>query len=373
MRNHKSILVILLAAVLLLAASPACGQIIYGQPASGNLRVIYSHWNLEDDAASVDISQIMIPISGLIPMQDNLELRFSAANASTDVESGDDKYDLSGMSDIRLQLNQSLSDDRLLLSLGINLPTGKKKLSAVDERPVMSLLTENYLSFPIRRLGEGFGFNLLAGGATVKDNIRYGATIMYQINGAYEAYENEGDYQPGNLLSISASADSRSDELSILGEIIFSTFSNDKLEDRKVFKQSQQVDLHFGGKYDMKTYAVSADLRYLIRGRNTRYDAEEAVFDQLKVYGNEFFFAGRAAYYPNEDSYIAPSVDARLIEGNEFEFGSSENFGVGLEYGRNLGESLDAGIGFKYYTGSADDGRIDLSGYRLSASIQAAF
>ena len=376
MRNHKMIFT-LLAGLTMITTSSIYGQIIYGQPASGNVRPVYSYWSVEGDSTKTDISQLMIPMTGFIPVQENMELRFFAANASNSADYDGTEYKLSGLTDLRLQMNTSLSDDRVLLSAGLNLPTGKKKLSHDEEQPVMSILTQNYLSFPLRRLGEGFGLNVLAGVATSTGKNRLGASVMYQLNGAYEAYEGDGDYTPGNMFSVSAGIDNSSDALGLKAEVIFTTFGTDQLEGRKVFKQSDQIELRGGGIYGKKNYSFEADMRYLIRGRNERYDAEETLDYRLKVYGNELAVTGRYAYHPDQKWSLAPSFELRFISGNEFEdaskMGGAKNIGLGIDYGRTIGEGINAGLGFKYYTGSADDGNLDLSGFRLSASITTAF
>ncbi|MCP4704770.1 MAG: hypothetical protein GY865_09185, partial [candidate division Zixibacteria bacterium] len=43
------------------------------------------------------------------------------------------------------------------------------------------------------------------------------------------------------------------------------------------------------------------------------------------------------------------------------------------EFGKQFSEDLDVNIGFKYYTGSADGGDIDLQGFQLSLGLAAAF
>lgn len=372
MQNRKWMLIIAVATVVGMGTS-AAGQIVYGQPTTGNLRMIYSRWSEKSDMGTMDTDQIMVPLSGFIPLQDNLELRFYGASVSTSVDADGEDFTLSGLTDMRLQFNQSLASDRFLLSLGLNLPTGKKSLSLEEERPVMGVLTQNYLSFPVRRMGEGFGVNLLAGAAATSGEIRFGGIVSYQINGAYEAYEDEGDYKPGNMFSLSASADAKASEWVFAADATFTTYSTDKVDDRKVFAQSDQLDLHAGAEYESKSYSFSGDVRYLIRGRNTRYDITEAVYDQLKIFGNEFFMAGRFAYAPDERWFIAPLADLRLIAGNEYEFGSSRVIGLGLEAGRKISTGLNLGAGFKYHTGSADDGYIDLSGFQISAGLMAAF
>jgi hypothetical protein len=377
MPNHKIVTLVFLALIVSLMTSYATGQIVYGQPVSGNLSVVYSHWSLEQDSIKTDISQFAIPIYGLVPLQDNVEFRFFAANASNTVDWSGTEYKLSGMSDTRLQLNSSLAEDRILLSAGINLPTGKKKLSHADEQPVMAVLTQNYLNFPLRRLGEGLGVNLLAGAAMTSGETRLGGSIMYQINGSYEAYENDGDYKPGNVFSLSAGVDTRADKLALMADFSFTTYSADKREDLKEFKQSDQLGFHVGAVYGTAEHVLQGDIRYLARGRNERYRADETLDYRLKVYGDEFSFFGQYTYHPDPMWHVGPLVELRFISGNEFEddnkLGSAKNIGFGAEFGRNLGEGFDFGIGFRYYTGNADDGNIDLTGYRFTVGLLAAF
>jgi hypothetical protein len=376
MHNHNRIAALAIIIVLATAA-PAISQIVYGQPMSADLRVIYSHWSQKDESGTTTINQWVIPITGLVPLKDNLEMRFYAANASNSLDSGKSEYRLSGFSDVRLQINSSLANDRILLSAGFNLPTGKKELSRITERPVMAVLTENYLGFPIRGLGEGLGLNLLVGVATAVGNSRMGASVMYQYNGPYKAYEDEADYKPGDMLSIDAGGDTKAGELALEGGVTYTTYTTDKVDERKVFKQSDQLDLHVGGNYKTGSCRLLADVRYLIRGRNTRYDPDQVIDYRLKVYGNELAFAGGVTWTPQPAWYVTPLVELRFIDGNEFDdqrkIGPSNNLGVGIEGGRTIMDNIDFGVGFKYYTGSADDGNIDLSGYRLSAGLTAAF
>ncbi len=372
MYNHKFVLGAAAIIMIGLAAS-ASGQIVYGQSSSGYLRMIYSHWNQKDTYGSTSVDQVTTPLNGFVPLQENTELRFYAAGVSTSATIYDSDYKLSGLTDVRLQLNQSLADDQFLLSLGLNLPTGKRSLSVVDNRPVMEILTQNYLSFPTRRLGEGFGVNMTAGAGASSGDLCYGGTLSYQINGAYEAYQGEGDYNPGDMFSASASTNVKKDKWAYVADATFMTFSTDKVDGQKVFKQSTEFDLHFATAYNSKLYTFNGDVGYLIRGRNTRYDSTEVIFDQLKLYGNEFYVSGRLAYSFTPQWYAAPLGELRLIAADEYLLGSSHTIGLGAEIGRSIGQGAGIAAGFKYNTGSADGGNIDLNGVQLSLGLTAAF
>jgi len=359
--------------LLMLTASSSFGQIIYGQPASGGARFIFSHWSAEEDGEKSEIDQIAYPVNGFVPLKDNLEARLFMAGSTNDLEQAGSTYSLSGFSDVRLQLSQSVMDDRFLFSLGINAPTGKRDLNIDEEWPVMEFLASNYLSFPLRRLGEGFGLNLLAGAAGSSGDMRYGASVMYQFNGTYTAYKDSGDYNPGDIFSVQVNADKQINQMLLFANMGFTVYGTDKLEDEKIFRQSNQFNINAGMMLTGEKTSLVSNIGYLIRGRNTRYDTTEAIFDQLKIYGNEFLFNSTVDWTFTENWYLSPSVEFRLIGANEYDFDSSNIFGFGTGIGRRFGEDIDLNIDFKYFTGSADGGDIDLSGYRLSAGLATAF
>ncbi len=359
--------------VVLILISPVYGQIIYDLPGSTDLQVAYTHWSIENDSLSESLTQFTVPVSGFVPLQDNFEARFYIANAFNTLSIEETDTKLSGLGDVRIQLNHSFADDQLLLSGGVNFPTGKKKLDPETERAVLEILSENYLSFPIRRLGEGFGFNILAGGAATAGNIRYGASIMYQYNGSYEPYRDEGDYNPGDFIAASASADIDLNKTALVANFVLTIFTDDKVEDAKIFKQANQMDMYLGGRHGTGSVDLQGNVRYLIRGRSTRYNiTDEAIMSQLKAYGNEFSIGARLHYYPNPEWYFGPSVQLNMIAANEEEFDKSTLFGGGITYGRKVNDHFNFDVSFNYYTGSADGGDIDLNGYQINAGLTAS-
>lgn len=353
------------------AAPGTLGQIIYGQPSAGDLQMVYSHWKMEDDGGTTEINQFMIPVSGFVPLGDNFEGRFYIVNTSNKLDFSENDYSLNGLGDLRVQLSHSFSEDRLLASVGVSLPTGKKELNFSEEWIVLQNLSYNYLNLPVRRLGEGLGLNLLLGAATMWETVRVGGSVEFQYNGEYKPYESGDNYKPGNQFSIGLGADTKIGAVTYNSGITFTTYSDDKLEDVKTFRQSDQFDFRFGGAYDNGRYGFSSSLRYLVRSRNKRYNPDGSALEQLKAYGNEFVFNGRFTYHPQKEWYVAPVLDLRLIAANEYELDNATVFGFGSDFGRNFGESISLTIGMKYYTGSSDGGNIDLTGYQLSAGLTA--
>lgn len=364
-KRFKFIIIIGLAGFLMVLSS-VHGQIMYGLPASGDVRVVYSHWSLEGSSGTTEINQLTIPITGFIPIRDNLEAFFFVANSSNSLKRSNTDYNLSGLGDARLQLNSSFNEDQLLLSAGINLPTGKKKLSRDEELLVVQELSQNYLSFPMRLFGEGFGFNILFGGAQMIGELRCGAGIMYQFNGDYQPYEDTGTYDPGDFVSINAGVDWERDRTTLTGDVVFTTYTDDKFSGVKSFKRSSQVAVRLGAVYDDgHEYGISGGISYLLRGRNTLY----ATAKELKIFGNEFRISGNLTRRFQQGWHVSPSAELKLIGSNEDGFDSSTIFGLGGAVGRTFSEQVGVNVGFKYFTGNADGGDIDLSGFQLTASV----
>jgi len=278
-------------------------------------------------------------------------------------------YELNGLTDLRLQVSRSYSRDRYLLSAGLNLPTGKTGLGLDSDWLVMNLLTQNFLQFPSRRLGEGLGLNLMAGTATTWGDRRLGASVTLNHAGGYEAYEGEGDYDPGDSLVLTAGIEGDRRNLVWRGDVTFTTHTDDQLEGRKVYSQGDQFGLHAGASLERDGRHANVDVRYLVRGRNSLFDDSESLASRLKVYGNELALAGSLTWVKPDGLYFGPQAEMRRIAGNEFGFGSSTVLGVGILAGRPLGELLNLLGGFKFFTGSTDDGNIDLSGYQISLSM----
>jgi len=373
MLSRKIFCGVCLVAALAVLTPAAMGQIIYGQPGSGSFRFIYSHWELDTNGEKAEVDQTAMPFTGFVPLRDNLEARLYLAGSSTELDTPGDNYKVSGMGDIRLQLNKSLADDRYLLSAGLNLPTGKKELSLDDEWPVIEYLAFDFLSLPIRRLGEGFGFNLLAGAAVPAGEYRLGGSAMFQFNGEYKAYDGGGDYNPGDMISLSAGVDRQFDNLLVRLNAVLALFTTDKLDGEKVFRQSNQVDLGLSGIFEREKYSLAGDIRYLIRGRNTRYDTTEAILDQLKIYGNEFAAAAGLTYRFSPTWNITPSLEYRKIGANEYDRESSDMFGIGTDLGLKIVNDVMLDIGFVYFTGSGDGGDVDISGMRITSALAAEF
>lgn len=375
MRRNIALIYPLLPVFVLLIASSAGGQIIHGQPASGGTGVIYTHWKLESESgSSSEVSQVWAPLSGMIPLADNIEAAFFVSGARSEFEYGGTSSDLGGLSDTRLQISRSMSDDRYIFSLGVNLPTGKKELEPDAERQIIETLAVSFLDFPLRRYGEGFGLSFLVGTAAQLGEINAGIGAQYEYIGPYTPYVGVKDYDPGDLLNIYAGGDVSRGDMSWSGNLLFTAFTADRIDASKTLRQSTQLELQLAGAFDNERHRIDGMISYTFRGRNERYDsATEEVIERLKLYGNEFYLTGGYTALLEDGWSLGPAVSLKLIEGDEDSFGKSRIFLVSGLAGKEINEKFAVNAAFRYMSGKADDSRLDISGFQITTGISATF
>jgi hypothetical protein len=376
------LLTIALVVGSILIGTTAYGQIIYGQGSSVATRVQMSHWQIKSDDGKSSIDQYSVPLSLFVPLGADFEAQLYSAGASNKLDLVGNDYRLDGAGDTRIQLSHSFSQDHLLLSGGVSLPTGKKELDFDEEYTVLQWLTQNYLTFPVRRYGEGFGFNGMVGGATMLGSVRAGAGVVYQYIGEYTPYEGADKYDPGDLISINGGLDGGQGNWFWSGNVILTVYAVDKYKGVKTFKQGTQTELQFSVRNaQADKYSLGCALSYLLRGRNTRYTVEETISDQLKLLGNEFTVDLSATKMLGANWYAGPALQLRLVGADEKPtdegpIGSSNLLGFGGTIGRKVGQGM-IGIGGSYFTGTVssdavDFADMDVTGYQLYLDLKLA-
>lgn len=362
-------------ALLFILSSTAGAQIVYEQPGSSTLRFNYSNWSLKNQE-SIDnsLSQQTYSLSGFVPLRDNFEARYYIVTGFNSLELGETSSDLSGLGDLRIQLSHSFSDDRLLLSTGLNLPTGKKELNSDEERMVIEFLSQDFLSFPLRRYGEGFGFNLQAGAATQIGSMKCGASAVYDYTGSYKPYEGSGDYNPGNSLSLSATARIDAGKIIYAGDLGFSLYGRDDLDGTEIYKQAPLFSVRMSGTIPRGRFSYTLGARMIMRGRNTRYSLTDGIIDsQLKKYGDEFDLFFRTGWDSGRKWKVGGIVASRFISASEEELEKSTVFNFGINLTRDISERLGFDLGMIYYAGSTDLNEADIRGLQISSGLSVSY
>jgi hypothetical protein len=379
--NIKILAGIFLLTVFLFINQPLEGQIVFGQPPSGELKFIYQSWSIDDTlGVTMDLNQWVLPIYGFVPIKENFEFIFTSSTAGTNqtFDEGGSETSLSGLNDTRMSVYGSFMEDRILVGLGMNLPTGKKALTN-DEIGIADLLTESFFNFPVKNYGEGFGINLEAGYAQNYDVYTYGVGMGYTLKTSYEPLQGADNYKPGNMFRIGGYGSIELEKVLGRLSIVYNVYGEDKLDGTPVFKDGNIFDTRLEFNYSEDKFSTLAGIRGIVRGKDKRLNEGVLETEPDKSHGTEMRLYGRATYLVNLRVGVTALLDYKSVGANGYPedniraFGSSNYFGIGFGGNALITEMFRGFAEFEYFTGSADGGNLDLSGWQIGLGLGAAF
>jgi hypothetical protein len=190
-----------LAAPLAFAVSAPIAASAQGWLADGSLRLApqMTSYTLDQSGTKVKVSEFAIPIAFLLPISPRLNFDIATAFASATVEAGG-KSTISGLTDTQLRLNWSLGADALIITAGLNVPTGQYKV-ADDKVAAAGQIGNDFLSFPVSSFGNGLaGTGGVALARTLGAwNVGLGASFRKTAEfGAFGADTNATRFQPAD-------------------------------------------------------------------------------------------------------------------------------------------------------------------------------
>jgi hypothetical protein len=172
-----------------------------------------------DSVRVAHVWQFSIPIDVAIPIGDRVTVDASGAwqTGTVDLSAPDtalhtDHYTLSGLTDIKLRMVARVVGDNVLVTLGVNAPTGATNLNA-EQYKALRILAAPALELPNATLGTGPGG--VVGIVLAKHIAGWSWAIggSYELRGsyvpieAYAAFAAAPNYQPGNTAHFELGAD----------------------------------------------------------------------------------------------------------------------------------------------------------------------
>ena len=381
MKIVKTFLMIF-STLLILWIPVSQAQILSGKKTSATVGFYSQSWELRSGSKTVKINQLVFPLSFFVPLKDNYELKIFTSAALTDLDSTGGKNDLNGFNDTKIQVAGSFFDDQYLVSLGINLPSGKKSLEP-EEMKVARFLSFDYLNLPVKNFGEGFNLNLNLVRVFEWKNLVWGVGAGYQYYGTYQPYHNFSDYKPGDRFHLTGVVSFNLGNVKLMGDLSSLQYQSDKQAGRKIFKDGNQFGIRGTLLYDKEPFSLAVQARFIIRAKDKRYEAAlvypEEINNELKNHGTDFKLASSFSYRVASKIKFIAEGEIKMIAENDFQpsdelyVGASHitGFGGGLNY--DLKDNYYLTLLAKMFQGEADGGDLDLSGFQLQSSLFIRF
>ncbi len=317
------------------------------QGASGvTMGVIHQQWTVQDSGT---ISQQSAPLTVSVPLGDRLLLSVSNSGVMTKF----DTTEVSSLVDTRLSLSYVLPGDKIWLTGGVSIPTGKTNLSA-SQLTVASFISQNAFAYHVPTFGQGFNGNLaLVYAGTITRRMVLGIGASYYFKGKYEPIETvqKIEYDAGDEFSLNLGYDfiTYSKVARISLDLTATYFLKDKITDnsgtRTIFQLGERVIGLLA--YSLRTENLNhlAQLRVRYRLPSTSYSTDTTEYNASTQIEGQYTLT-----YPVNDWLLGSAVQT-LVSGIVVETGKAQITSFGFDATFLFSQIIVPTFSFRYSTG----------------------
>ncbi len=214
---------------------------------------------------------------------------------------------LFGVANSKVRLSQNISN-LVLLTAGLQIPTGVNKLSASQKNAAGAISTQQ-MSFKVSRASSGLDADFTAATSyEFTEDLVLGLAVGYLLHGSYIPVKNGAKFNPGNELTVSIGADYllafKTREISLLGNLVWAHYGADRLAGGKVFEPGDRFSLTVQGELRLPNEMRSVtDLAVLLRTPDKRPatgsgSTTHKTNNRFSL-GNYLYFAPRGSFTPH--------------------------------------------------------------------------
>lgn len=155
------------------------------------------------------ISQLAIPVFVTMPFGSSFTMDVGTSYTRSTVRSDLADSRISGLTDTQVRGNMTLGSDFIVLTVGLNLPTGRRSVT-LDQFSAASRIGSDFLAFPISNMGTGFA---ATGGIAVARPLgdwAFGFGAALRRSQEYEPFNIPNQslaFRPGNEYRLRLGAD----------------------------------------------------------------------------------------------------------------------------------------------------------------------
>ncbi|MFZ4619645.1 MAG: hypothetical protein ACOYNS_03740 [Bacteroidota bacterium] len=212
---------------------PGGSRSIFAGASGVTLGAVAQSWTIKDSGT---ISQQSAPFSLSVPLSNRMLMSVTNSGASTSF--GSEK--VTGIVDTRVSLSYVFPGDKIWLTGGLSVPTGKTKLTS-PQLSLMSLVSQTAFAYRVPTFGQGLSGNIaVVYAGSITRRMVLGVGLSYFYKGKYEPVEATStfNYDAGDELSANLGYDfitfSKVARLSL--DMTATYFLDDKLNGKTVFR-----------------------------------------------------------------------------------------------------------------------------------------
>jgi hypothetical protein len=333
-----------------LFSSMLSGQVKPGRLQSdiiGSAGISFETWKAADNK----VTEMSIPIMLRLPVNPKLSLYAMTSQVSSNLTAGE-KFNLNGLADLKWGGHYLALNDELLITFGMNVPTGKHALEN-EEYSVASVLSMPAFNFRTPSLGQGLDIQL--GLNTARD---FGGAVMgfgasYIMKGGFKPFKASDEaYHPGDELTLTVGMDkSVGMDSQLKADVLYTMYFDDSWGDKRVFKSGNRILAQLMYEFKMGSTDMGLFVRERIKGKNKTGAEKTYATERLNSNGNQLEIQGWGWIPSSGTTKWKLLLDFKLYSDSEYKTGGATLIGAGLggRFGLSPGLAFDGDI--RYYTG----------------------
>lgn len=367
---HKRFIMIFF--ILLLAGVSAFGQ--QNRDTEKNIAfmetgITYQLWKVQPNYEA--IHQAAFPLALVFPMGKRMMVNISNTPA---ISWWGDHRRITGISDTWIQTNYELIEDKLILNLGMTLPSGKTRLDTNQYVLSKAVLSRNLFQFQLPLYGQGMNMKIgLMNAFKLGDKAMLGVGCQYIAKSAYHPVEwdyiyksttgqmVEGhwdlEYEPGDEIMFQIGMDvlaTKNLRLSFDG--FYTIYNRDMLGGQEIYgsgnKLSLNVDMFY--RYGLDKHILS-HLTFRQSGKNELLHGVNFNREDINSNGPQFEWDLQGSVLSDEFNYVDYLITARYYGKSQIELSPIEFvLGMGLTSMFKLNESLACMVNLQYFFGGIE-------------------
>jgi hypothetical protein len=349
------------------------------------LGAVVQHW---DVTGLGTISQQSSPIILSLPVANRMLISITTSGMNTSTSgmhaSSTAKTDssINGIIDTRISLSYVLPGDKLWLTAGASLPTGKTKLDQT-ELQMTSLISQTAFNYKVPTFGQGVSGNLgLVYAGTITRRMVLGIGASYNFKAEYEPINinpnpkyNPGDEVSGNF-GLNYISYSKSARLSM--DLTATYFLKDKINDLEKYQSGPRAIglISYSLKTEKFSHLLQTRFRYHLPNKalgtlTTEYQSSIQIETQYSVTTpvNEWLTGTIAG------EYKLYSADQTVIGGVVVETGKAGIVSFGGDAGFLFSDIIYPTISVRYSTGTFvyEGASYNVSGIEAGLGLKISF
>lgn len=324
-----------------------------------------SSFSFGSGATKRTVDQTAIPVVLILPFSERFNVDVTTAFASSAVSvGGSEQSSISGLTDTQIRANVRAFSDQLLLTVGLNLPTGQYAVAA-DQVDAAGQIGNDFLFYPISSMGNGLAATggiayAVPAGAW---NLGFGGSLRKSTEfDAFAGTTSNFRYQPADEYRARLTADRPVGDGQVSLGLTFSAFGED-VADTTTYSTGDRLIASAGWNFPWRGMDVLLGGWNLFRLKGEQFGGEAPGENIFNVSGALSIPAGRFLLQPNVETRLWQVDGARA--GNLVNLGLRARIPVGPV-------AVQPGVGFS--TGNlysvVDGSSVSISGYQVSLTFR---